>query len=116
MGVWSMRTIVIGALLSVVLTAAASVSAVAQPQPGAVQQTEQAAHRAGGEANLVLPPLSGVTFRGIEGRALLMGGLGICGLGLLFGLVTFNQLKNLPVHPSMREVSELIYETCKTYL
>jgi K(+)-stimulated pyrophosphate-energized sodium pump len=45
-----------------------------------------------------------------------MSGLLICGLGLLFGLVVFNQLKNLPVHPSMREVSELIYETCKTYL
>ena len=45
-----------------------------------------------------------------------MGGLVICGLGLLFGLLTFTQLKNLPVHPSMREVSELIYETCQTYL
>ena len=27
-----------------------------------------------------------------------------------------HQLKNLPVHQSMLEVSELIYETCKTYL
>ena len=45
-----------------------------------------------------------------------MGGLGVCALGLLFGLVDFTQLKNLPVHASMLEVSELIYETCKTYL
>ena len=35
---------------------------------------------------------------------------------MLFGLVILNQLKNLPVHRSMREISELIYETCKTYL
>src|SRR5271163_1625719 len=45
-----------------------------------------------------------------------MGGLVICALGLLFGLVSFMQLRNLPVHRSMREISELIYETCKTYL
>ena len=45
-----------------------------------------------------------------------MGGLVVCALGLLFGLMTFTQLKNLPVHTSMLEVSELIYETCKTYL
>ena len=56
------------------------------------------------------------SFGGINGRTLLMGGLVVCALGLLFGLMTFTQLKNLPVHPSMLEVSELIYETCKTYL
>src|SRR5207245_11252224 len=71
---------------------------------------------AGGEASLVLPDLSTVDFHGINGRTLLMGGLTICALGLLFGLATFVQLKNLPVHASMLEVSELIYETCKTYL
>ena len=70
----------------------------------------------GGEASLVLPDLSTVDFRGINGRTLLMGGLVVCALGLLFGLMTFTQLKNLPVHASMLEVSELIYETCKTYL
>ncbi|HMF95968.1 MAG TPA: sodium/proton-translocating pyrophosphatase, partial [Vicinamibacterales bacterium] len=74
-----------------------------------------AAHQ-GGEANLVLPDLSTVTFSGINGRTMLMGGLVVCAAGLLFGLLTFTQLKNLPVHSSMREVSELIYETCKTYL
>jgi hypothetical protein len=51
-----------------------------------------------------------------NGRTLLMGGLVVCALGLGFGLFVFTQLKNLPVHASMREVSELIYETCKTYL
>ena len=71
----------------------------------------------GGEANLVLPDLSTVTFLGgTSGRALLMAGLLVCALGLGFGLVIYTQLKNLPVHQSMREISELIYETCKTYL
>ena len=71
---------------------------------------------AGGEANLVLPDLSQATFQGINGRTLLMAGLVVCLLGLAFGMVIFTQLKNLPVHRSMLEVSELIYETCKTYL
>jgi K(+)-stimulated pyrophosphate-energized sodium pump len=68
------------------------------------------------EANLVLPDLASVSFLGINGHNLLAFGLIVCVLGLLFGLVTFFQLKNLPVHRSMREISELIYETCKTYL
>ncbi len=80
-------------------------------------QARAVAHEsAGGEASLVLPDLSTVDFRGINGRTLLMGGLVICALGLAFGLMTFTSLKNMPVHASMREVSELIYETCKTYL
>src|SRR5437763_8461507 len=74
-------------------------------------------HAAGGEAALVLPDLNQATFLGgIGGRALLLWGLVICALGLLFGLAQYTQLKNLPVHRSMREISELIYETCKTYL
>ena len=71
---------------------------------------------AGGEANLKLPDLSQVTFLGIDGHRLLLYGLVICVFGLLFGLTIFNRLKNMPVHRSMREISELIYETCKTYL
>jgi K(+)-stimulated pyrophosphate-energized sodium pump len=71
---------------------------------------------AGGEASLVVPDLGQVAFGGINGRTLLMSGLLVCVLGLVFGLVIFGQLKNLPVHPSMRAISELIYETCKTYL
>src|SRR5204862_5897520 len=71
----------------------------------------------GGEANLVLPDLDSATFLGgISGRTLLMGGLLISVLGFVFGLAIFVRLRNMPVHNSMREVSELIYETCKTYL
>jgi K(+)-stimulated pyrophosphate-energized sodium pump len=77
----------------------------------------QAERRGGGEANLVLPDLGQATFLGgINGRTLLMSGLLVCVLGFIFGLAIFVRLKNMPVHESMREVSELIYETCKTYL
>jgi len=74
---------------------------------------------AGGEASLKLPDLRSVSFAnffGLNGHDLLSIGLIFCAAGLLFGLVIFVQLKNLPVHRSMREISELIYETCKTYL
>ncbi len=71
----------------------------------------------GGEANLVLPDLDQATFLGgIGGRSLLMVGLLVSGLGFLFGLVIYKRLRDMPVHSAMREVSELIYETCKTYL
>ncbi|WP_082662122.1 sodium-translocating pyrophosphatase [Terracidiphilus gabretensis] len=76
----------------------------------------QGEHGGGGEANLVLPDLSSVSFFGMNGHTLLMIGLLFCAGGLLFGLVIYTQLKNLPVHRTMREISELIYETCKTYL
>jgi K(+)-stimulated pyrophosphate-energized sodium pump len=70
----------------------------------------------GGEAALKLPDLSQVTFLGLDGHRLLLIGLVFCGLGLLFGLLIYMQLQNLPVHRAMKEISELIYETCKTYL
>ncbi len=71
----------------------------------------------GGEASLVLPDLSTVSVvGGGSGRALLMVGLLVCALGLGFGLLAYLQLKRLPVHESMREISELIYSTCKAYL
>jgi K(+)-stimulated pyrophosphate-energized sodium pump len=81
-------------------------SALAQPES------------AGGEANLHLPDLSSVSFLGgaIDGHKLLMIGLLFCVFGLGFGLAIYTKLKNLPVHRSMLEISELIYETCKTYL
>ena len=69
-----------------------------------------------GEMNLVLPDFKSVQFVGMSGWNLLAFGLIVCALGLVFGLVIFQQLKRLPVHKSMLEVSELIYETCKTYL
>jgi K(+)-stimulated pyrophosphate-energized sodium pump len=69
-----------------------------------------------GEANLKLPDLSSVTFLGMDGHRLLMIGILFCIFGLGFGLAIYSRLKNLPVHRAMREISELIYETCKTYL
>src|SRR6202044_3283588 len=85
-----------------------SVAALAQqPAPESV----------GGEANLKLPDLSSVTFlNGIDGHKLLLFGIIFCILGLIFGLTIYSRLKNLPVHRAMLEISELIYETCKTYL
>jgi len=68
------------------------------------------------ESDLILPDLSSVYFLGIDGHSLLMSGLLICVFGLIFGVVQYLRIKNLPVHKSMSEVSELIYETCKTYL
>ncbi len=79
----------------------------------------QGEHAGGGEANLVLPDLKSVTFAnffGLDGHALLTIGLLFCVGGLLFGLAIYVQLKNLPVHRTMLEISDLIYETCKTYL
>jgi K(+)-stimulated pyrophosphate-energized sodium pump len=76
------------------------------------------AEAAGGEASLKLPNLSQVGFlnNAINGHNLLLIGIIFCILGLLFGLTIYMRLKHLPVHRAMREVSELIYETCKTYL
>jgi K(+)-stimulated pyrophosphate-energized sodium pump len=76
----------------------------------------QTEHAGGGEANLTLPDLSTVSFFGMNGHALLMIGLLFCAGGLLFGVAIYVQLKNLPVHRTMLEISEMIYETCKTYL
>src|ERR1700693_4497822 len=91
-------------------------SAIAAAATGTAQAV-QVEHKPGGEANLIIPDISQVSFLGgIHGRSLLMGGLVICALGLLFGLVFYGQLKRMGVHESMGEVSELIYETCKTYL
>src|SRR6476620_6200466 len=97
------------AALLLPLAFTATAHAQAAPAGAAVQAPERA-----GEANLVLPDLSTETFQGINGRTLLMGGLVVCLLG--FGMTIFMRLKNMPVHRSMLEVSELIYETCKTYL
>src|SRR5499427_9120105 len=103
-------------MVTALLFAAAAPVAAQAAQAGQQVAAAAPAEAGGGEANLVIPDLSTVTFRGIDGHTLLMGGLAIAVLGLVFGLFVFNQLKNLPVHSSMRDVSELIYETCKTYL
>jgi K(+)-stimulated pyrophosphate-energized sodium pump len=71
---------------------------------------------AAGEASLKLPDLSQVQFLGVDGHKLLLFGILFCIFGLLFGLVSYSRLRNLPVHRSMAEISQLIWETCKTYL
>jgi K(+)-stimulated pyrophosphate-energized sodium pump len=94
------------ALLGLLIPALAPAFALAQTDPPG----------GGGEANLILPDLTTVNFLGMNGHSLLTIGLFFCVGGLLFGMVIYMQLKNLPVHRTMREMSELIYETCKTYL
>ena len=85
---------------------------------GAATQASAAQESAGGEASLKLPDLSQVPFLGnrFNGHNLLVWGILFCVFGLAFGMTIYIRLKNLPVHRSMREISDLIYETCKTYL
>ncbi len=96
------KTIAMATLLMITASAA-----LAQPAP-----------EAGGEASLKLPDLSQVSFfnGAINGHRLLMIGILFCLFGYAFGMTIYMRLKNLPVHRAMREISELIYETCKTYL
>jgi K(+)-stimulated pyrophosphate-energized sodium pump len=94
----------------------ATVIASATVLCAAVTHAQPAPESVGGEANLKLPDLSSVTFLGIDGHRLLLFGILFCVFGLAFGLTIYTKLKNLPVHRAMREISELIYETCKTYL
>ena len=98
----SRSAMVVGATLTLLMLNASAVFA---------QPTEAA-----GEANLQLPDLSSVSFLGLTGHNLLLVGLLFCVFGLVFGLAIYMQLKNAPVHRSMLDISELIYETCKTYL
>jgi K(+)-stimulated pyrophosphate-energized sodium pump len=100
-------------VLFLLLAVAIAVPMTLHAAAPAAAQTES---HAAGEANLVLPDLGTETFMGINGRTLLMGGLVVCVLGLAFGMTIFRRLRNMPVHRSMLDVSELIYETCKTYL
>ncbi len=108
----SIRTRLLPVLLTLVLFFVTAPYAAIIAQDGA----PPIEHHEGGEANLILPKLDGVQFMGMDGRTLLMAGLVVCIGGILFGLVISRSLKNSPVHRSMLEVSELIYETCKTYL
>jgi K(+)-stimulated pyrophosphate-energized sodium pump len=75
-----------------------------------------AAPAVAGEANLILPDLRSVRFLGVSGWSLLLAGIVVPAAGLVFALVTSGRLRRMPVHRSMLEISELIYETCKTYL
>jgi len=94
------------------LSAAAAIASLLTTVSAFAQTTEEA----GGEAALKLPDLTQVQFLGMDGHKLLLFGILFCVFGLIFGLVIYSRLKNLPVHKSMRDISELIYETCKTYL
>jgi K(+)-stimulated pyrophosphate-energized sodium pump len=106
------------ALLTLLLLLGAQVGAVpaAAQTAAAAAGAASTAHAGGGEASLRMPDVGQVELMGINGRSLLTAGLLVCVLGLVFGLVIFRRIKRLPVHPAMREISELIYETCKTYL
>jgi len=112
-----MRALVSGDGLSVFRAVLKSAAAVIVTLLGAAAAQAQAPGEApGGEANLKLPDLSQVNFLGMDGHKLLLFGILFCIFGLVFGMVIYTRLKNLPVHRAMREISELIYETCKTYL
>jgi K(+)-stimulated pyrophosphate-energized sodium pump len=88
-----------------------SVAPIVAAQPPAPVE-----HRPGGEVNIHLPDLNQGDFLGLTGHQILLSGLVVCVLGLLFGAWTYSNVKKLPVHRSMAEISELIYETCKAYL
>ena len=95
---------ILPALLALVLIAALAGSALdAAWAQGAAAPAQ---HQGGGEANLKIPDLSQVSFGGVAGRTLLQWGLLVCLLGLAFGMVIYKQLGGLPVHQSMREISE----------
>lgn len=71
------------------------------------------------EAELKLPDLSGVAYKslgGITGFQLMLVGILVCVVGLIFGLIQYNKIKAAPVHDAMRNVSNIIWETCKSYL
>jgi len=91
-------------------------SLIGMAAPSAFGQEQGGRHAAGGEANLVLPDFNTGDYFGLDGQTLLTLGIGICILGLVFGLMMYLNIKKLAVHRSMRDVSELIYHTCKTYL
>src|SRR3990172_5621794 len=102
-------------LTRLILTAFVAMALMA-PAAAAIAE-EGAAHHGGGEASLTLPDLSTVTFAGgLNGHTLLLFGLLVCALGMVFGIAAFAHIRKLPVHQAMGEISDLIYETCKTYL
>ncbi len=102
----------IPAALLLLVTLSCAPAVLASP----AAETPSASTHGGGEANLVLPDLSQARFLGLDGHTLLLFGLVVSALGLAFGLYEMASLKRLPVHRAMVEISDLIYETCKTYL
>ncbi len=104
--------------LTLLLLLLGAFAPVAVPLAGAQETAQVAApeHRPGGEVNIRLPDLNQGDFLGFTGHEILLSGLLVCVLGLLFGLWSYTRVKNLPVHRSMAEISDLIYETCKAYM
>ncbi len=104
--------------LTLLLLLLGAFAPVAVPFAVAQEPAQAAApeHRPGGEVNIRLPDLNQGDFLGFTGHEILLSGLLVCVLGLLFGLWSYNRVRNLPVHRSMAEISELIYETCKAYM
>jgi K(+)-stimulated pyrophosphate-energized sodium pump len=94
----------------------AGATVVSTPSLDRVAETPVPPAHRGGEASLVLPDLSSARFLGLDGRTLLLYGLIVVVAGLLFGLVIYRDLERQPVHASMADIGNLIYETCKTYL
>jgi K(+)-stimulated pyrophosphate-energized sodium pump len=105
-----MALCLVALVLAPLLAPAPLLAQAAAPAPAAP------AHAGGGEASLRMPDVGAIALMGVNGRTLLLSGLLVCVLGLVFGLVIYKRIEKLPVHPAMREISELIYETCKTYL
>jgi K(+)-stimulated pyrophosphate-energized sodium pump len=103
--------------LTLLLLLLGAVAPVAAPfAAAAAQGAAQAEHRPGGEVNLRLPDLNQGDFLGFTGHEILLSGIVVCILGLLFGIFTYTRIRALPVHRSMAEISDLIYETCKAYM
>jgi K(+)-stimulated pyrophosphate-energized sodium pump len=72
-----------------------------------------------GEADIKIPDLTKVSFDvfgGLSGISIMYFGLVICIIGLIFSIIQARQTKNLPAHKSMLDVSNIIWETCKSYL
>ncbi|HEU5409557.1 MAG TPA: sodium-translocating pyrophosphatase [Candidatus Acidoferrales bacterium] len=110
----SLRSRVAGAASATFLRGGAAASALLMLAAAAHAQTTP--EGGGGEASLKVPDLAQSQFLGVNGHTLLLWGILFCVFGLLFGLGIYVRLKNLPVHRSMQEMSELIWETCKTYI
>jgi len=118
---WCLAALTLGLMSLLSPTAMAQGSSTIPNIPVKVTSPAATPHKAGGEVNIVLPDLKNETVKvefvgGQSGHNLLLIGLVVSALGLGFGMIIYMQLKNMPVHRSMLEVSELIYETCKAYL
>ena len=110
---------VAAALLAVTLALVAAPVVAAAQEPAGQEHAAPAhagGHAPGGEINIQLPDLNQGDFLGMTGHDILLSGLLVSVLGLLFGAWVYKGVQNLPVHRSMAEISELIYETCKAYL